>query len=221
MHVQQDPTPPQAPATTNTLRSRASALRASGAGKALLTLGAVVALASGGLVATGAAFNDQVTMAQIGVTGGSIDVVANADVDDSVAWSGTFDVSNMQPGQVETAQVDVDNAGTLPFTIKASADGADLNGCFALFLRETAVLTGTGAAAWPVTLTGMGTATTDAGVVLFSSDPTNVDLPDNGADLTWEIDDSKRYQLSIRMKDGCVTNGATGTLDVTFDVVQV
>ena len=207
---------------TGFMMSRARALRASSLGKGVLTLGAVAALASGALLATGAAFNDQVTMAQITVTGGSVDVVANTDADDAVAWAGTFDVSNMQPGQVETADVDIDNVGTLPFTIKVSANGADTNGCFALYFRETAVLTGTGAPGpWPVNLTSMGTATTDVGVVLFTTDPTNIDLPDNGADLNWEIDDSKSYQLSMRMKDGCVTNGATGTLDVTIDAVQV
>lgn len=189
--------------------------------KIVLSLVTVACLASTAVLATGATLNDQVTMAQITVTGGSLDVDANGDASDSgVAWSGTFDVSNMAPGDVETAVVSVDNVGSLPFTLTASIAGTDASGCFGVYFRETAVDAGTGASAHPVNLASMGTGTADGAVVALSSSPTGSDLPDNGADLEWETDDAKTYQLSIRMRDACSTNAASGTVDVTIDAAQ-
>lgn len=201
-----------------------AALRATRAGRGLLTVAALAAVGSAGVLGTNAAFNDNVTMAQITVTGGSLDMVANTDTDDSVAWGSTIttDVSNMAPGDIGTGTLLLDNVGSLPYKLKVTTNGGgDVTNCFGVWFRETSVATGTGASAHPVNFAGLGTGAADGTVAALTGDVTGVDLPDDGADLIWDTDDSKNYTLTILMKSTCATNGATGTLDVSLDATQV
>ena len=192
-----------------------AALRATRAGRGLLTVMAVGAIASAGVLGTNATFSDDVTMAQITVTGGTLDLVANSDTDDTaVAWGGsiTADVSNMAPGESGTGTVTLENVGNLPFTLTASTVGVDASGCFGYWLRETG----------PANITNLGTADSDGGVVPLATDVTNEPLLDNDdASAEWEAADSTTYELTIRMLSTCNTNGANGTLDVSFAADQV
>jgi hypothetical protein len=195
------------------------------AGRTACSLAALVALGSIGVVGTQASFADQVTMAQVSVTGGSLDMVANNDTGDAgVAWAGGLSVAltGFQPGDEASGTVEIDNTGDLPFSVTATTVGVDGDSCFSYYFRETAVSGGTGAGAWPVNLAGMGTAAgADATTAAFATPITALDLPDAGADLEWEADDTKVYTLTVRMADACATNGAAGTLDFTFDAAQV
>jgi hypothetical protein len=200
-------------------------LHESVAGRGLLSLIAVGAVAGVALFATRAALTDQVTMAQISASGGTLDMVANNDADDSgTAWSGSLAVAltGLQPGDESSGTVEIDNTGDLPYTLTASTSGADASACFSYYFRETSVTAGTGAGAHPVNFTGMGTAAgADATTAAFATAVTNRQLPDAGADDAWETDDKKVYTLTVRMKQSCTTNAASGTLDFTFDATQV
>jgi hypothetical protein len=163
--------------------------------RALATLAAVASIASAGMLATRAALADQVTMGQITVAGGTLDMVANGDTGDSgVAWVGSLSValSGMAPGDEQSGTVEIENTGDLPFTLTGSTSGTDASGCFSYYLRETAVTAGSGASTCPVNLTGMGTAAgADGTTADFATDVTGSDLPDAGADLEWEAGDAK------------------------------
>ena len=194
------------------------------AGRGLLSLTAIGALASAGALATHATLTDQVTMAQISATGGTLDMVANNDTDDSAtAWSGSLSVAltGLKPGDERSGTVEIDNAGDLPYTLTASTTGANASGCFSYYFRETSVTGGTGAGSEPVNFAGMGTAAgADSTTAAFATPVTNRQLPDSGADTVWEADDKKVYTLTVRMNQSCATNAATGTLDFTFDATQ-
>ena len=209
-----------------TKRHRASGwFQQSLAGKSLLSLIAIGAVAGTGMLATRATLTDQVTMAQISAAGGTLDMVANSDTDDSgTVWSGSLAVAltGLKPGDENSGTVEVDNTGDLPFTLTVSASGTDAPSCFSYYFRETSVTGGTGVGAEPVNFTGMGTATgADASTAAFATPVTNRQLPDNGADNAWETDDKKVYTLTVRMKTACTTNAAAGTLDFTFDATQL
>lgn len=211
--------------TRNWRRRFTGRLQGSLAGRSLLSLAAIAAVASVGAFATHATLTDQVTMAQISVTGGTLDMVANNDADDSAtAWSGSLSVAlaGLKPGDESSGTVEVDNAGDLPYTLTASTSGTDASACFSYYSRETSVTGGTGAASEPVNFAGMGTATgADATTAPFATAITNRQLPDSGADNVWETDDKKVYTITVRMKQSCATNAASGTLDFTFDATQV
>lgn len=193
--------------------------------RTVLTLVALCAFGAVGVLGTRAAFTDDVTMAQIHVTGGSLDMVANGDTDDSgVAWNGALSVAltGLKPGDVNDGTVEVVNTGDLPFTLVASTSGTDASGCFGYWLRETSVSAGTGAAAHPVTFANFGSGSGSDGVTAaFASAVANEQLPDDGADLDWEPADAKVYTISVRMLASCTTNAADGTLDISFDAAQV
>jgi hypothetical protein len=194
------------------------------AGKSLLSLVAIGAVAGSGSLATGATLTDQVTMAQISATGGTLDMVANSDTDDSATvWSGSLAVAltGLKPGDENSGTVEIDNTGDLPYTVTATTSGVDASSCFSYYFRETSVTGGTGAASHPVNFTGMGSATgADGTTATFATAVTNRQLPDNGVDNVWEADDKKVYTLTVRMKQACTTNAASGTLDFTFDATQ-
>jgi hypothetical protein len=200
-------------------------LQQSLAGKSLLSLAAVGAVVTTGAVATRATLTDQVTMAQISAAGGTLDMVANNDTDDSAtAWSGALSVAltGLKPGDENSGTVEIDNTGDLPYTLTASTSGADASSCFSYYFRETGVTAGTGSSSQPVNFAGMGTATgADGSAAAFAAAVTNRQLPDNSGDNVWEADDKKVYTLTVRMKQSCTTNGATGTLDFTFDATQL
>ena len=70
----------------------------------LATLAALASIAGAGVLATRAALSDQVTMGQITVAGGTLDMVANSETDDTdVAWAGSLSVAltGMAPGDLE------------------------------------------------------------------------------------------------------------------------
>src|SRR3954466_7964353 len=122
------------------------------AGKSVLSLVAVTALTGAGSVATRATLTDQVTMAQISAGGGTLDMVANNDVDDSgTVWSGSLAVAltGLKPGDENSGTVEIDNTGDLPYTLTATTSGSDASSCFSYFFRETSVTAGTGAGAHP------------------------------------------------------------------------
>jgi hypothetical protein len=192
-------------------------------GRVLLSALAVGAVASVGVMTTGATFTDQVTMAQVTVTGGSLDLKANGGDGPNQAWSGTLSaaVTNIKPGDESSGTVAISNAGTLPFTATITQTGADASSCYVSYFRETAATGGTKAATFPVNFTGMGTAVgSDAAGAAIATGVTNVTLPDNGADLIWETDDVKTYTLTVRMKSTCATNAAAGTLNYTINATQ-
>jgi hypothetical protein len=199
-------------------------LQSSLSGRALLSLAAIGAVASVGALATRSTFTDRVTMAQISVAGGALDIVANDDTDDSATgWSGSVSMAltGLKPGDENSGTVAIDNAGDLPLSLTVSTAGTDAAACFGYFLRETAVTAGTGAASHPVTFAGMGTASgSDATTAAFATSVTARQLPDDGADDTWEADDTKTYTITVRMNQSCNTNAAAGTLDFTFDATQ-
>lgn len=200
-------------------------LRESLAGKSLLSLAAIGAITGTGSLATRATLTDQVTMAQISAAGGTLDMVANNDTDDSgTAWTGSLAVAltGLTPGDENSGTVEIDNTGDLPYTLTATTSGTDAGSCFSFYFRETSVTGGTGSVSHPVNFTGMGTAAgADGTTVAFATGVTNRQLPDNTADNTWEADDKKVYTLTVRMKSSCTTNAATGTLDFTFDATQL
>jgi hypothetical protein len=195
------------------------------AGKSLLSLIAIGAVAGTGELATRATLADQVTMAQISAAGGTLDVVANNDTDDSgTVWSGSLSVAltGLKPGDENSGTVEIDNAGDLPYTLTVSTSGADASSCFSYYFRETSVTGGTGSASQPVGFAGMGSATgSDGTTAAFATAVTNRQLPDNGVDNVWEADDKKVYTLTVRMNQSCTTNAATGTLDFTFNAAQL
>jgi hypothetical protein len=130
-------------------------------------------------------------------------------------------LTGLQPGDERSGTVVIDNAGDLPLNLTVSTAGTDAAACFAYFFRETAVTTGTGAASHPVTFAGMGSAPgSDATTAAFATPVTARQLPDNGADDTWEADDRKTYTITVRMNESCATNAAAGTLELTFDAAQ-
>lgn len=173
---------------------------------------------------THATFSDQVTMAQVSVTGGTLDLQANSGNGPSQAWTGTIAaaVTGMAPGDEASGTVAIRNNGSLPFSLKASSTGTDASGCFGWFLRETSATGATKAASWPVVVAGMGTATgSDAASAPFATAVTNVQLNDNtAADAVWETDDVKTFTLTVRMKTSCTTNAATGGLNLVLDAIQ-
>ncbi|MCW2960671.1 MAG: hypothetical protein JWM90_1058 [Thermoleophilia bacterium] len=192
--------------------------------RSIITLAALSAFGAVGMLGTQAAFSDDVTMAQITVTGGTLDMVANSETDDTdVAWTGQVAVAltGLAPGDVKTGTVSIDNVGDLPFELTSSTTGTDTSGCFGFYLRETSATGATKAAAWPVDFTGFGTdATGDATTAPFATAVVASSLPDAGADLDWEADDTKVYTIAVRMKSACTTNGAAGTLNVNFNATQ-
>jgi hypothetical protein len=194
------------------------------AGRGLLSLAAIGAVASVGALATRSTFTDRVTMAQISVTGGALDIVANNDTDDSAAaWSGSLSMAltGLSPGDESSGTVEIDNVGDLPLNLTVSTAGADAAACFSYFFRETGVTAGTGATSHPVSFAGMGSGTgSDATTAAFATPVTGRQLPDSGADDDWEPDDTKTYTMTVRMKASCDTNAASGTLDLTFDATQ-
>jgi len=200
-------------------------LGATNIGKSMLSLGALVAIGSVGVLATRATLTDQVTMAQISVTGGTLDMVANGDVDDTATgWSGALSVALTQliPGSENSGTVEIENTGDVPYTITATTSGVDASSCFTYYFRETSVTGGTGDGTHPVNFTGMGTAAgADGTTAAFATPITARQLPDNGVDLNWEPGDKKVFTLTVRMKSTCTTNGAAATLDFTFDATQL
>ena len=217
------------------------------AGRTLLSILALSVMTFTGLAVTGAILTDQATMATVTTAGGTLDIVANGDTDDTaVAWNGagatiTTDVSNMKPGDTAWGDVTIANTGTLPLTMTVTQTGSDTHAddpaqhCFAYYFRQIAAPTGaTRDAAFPVNITDMGTdETTDAGTRLFETGVAAGTMYDvTATDAVWETDDSKTYRLHVRMLSGCTQGGdsgastdtptgATGTLDFTFNAVQV
>lgn len=217
------------------------------AGRAFLSLIAVsvmMALATG---VTGAVLSDEVRMASVTTTGGTLDIVINGDTDDTdVAFGGsgatiTTDVSNMAPGDTAWGELAIANAGTLPLSITVNSSGLDSHPdqasghCFSYFFREVGATGGTsnGATlATPTLLSSMGTAESpDADTALFET-PVTRQLTDVAAstDNVWETDDVKTYRLTVRMRTECVQGGdtgagstganATGSLTLTFNAAQ-
>ncbi len=184
----------------------------------VLVLGAIGSMA---VFTTQATFTDQVTMAQVSVTGGTLDLTANSGNGPLQAWSVSMVTTGMYPGQEQSGTVAIKNNGNLPFSITVSTTGTDANSCFSYFFRETAATGATKAASWPVTIAGMGTAAgADGTTAAMATAVTNQTLADNGADTVWEIDDVKTYTLTVRMKQACTTNAAAGTMNFTFNATQ-
>lgn len=171
---------------------------------------------------TQATFTDQVTMAQVTVQGGTLDLQANAGDGPSQAWSVSMAVTNMVPGQEQSGTVAISNNGTVPFTITATKVGTDASSCFAYYFRETSATGATKAASWPVNVAGMGSAAgADATTAAMATTVSNVTLDDaTGADTVWETDDVKTFTLTVRMRTSCATNGAAGSMDFTFNATQ-
>ncbi len=186
-----------------------------------LTLGAV---AAAGVMTTQATFTDQVTMAQVSVTGGTLDLKANSGDGPLQAWTGTISTTGWKPGQEESATVSIASTGSVPMTITASTTGADTPGCFGYYFRETAATAGaTKNATFPGNVTGMGTAAGGDGTVAnFATAVTNSTLLDvtSGSDATWENDDVKTFTLTVRMKQSCTTQASNGTLNMTLNATQ-
>lgn len=228
-------------------RRAAGWLFGSWAGRGLMSILSLALVTFTGLAVTGAILTDQVTMATVTTTGGTLDIVANGDVDDTaVAYNGTgatitTNVGNMKPGDTAWADVTIDNTGSLPLTMTVTQTGSDTHAadpaqhCFAYYFRQIAAPTGaTADAAFPVNITNMGTGeTTDAGTRLFETGVAAGTMYDvTATDTVWETDDSKTYRLHVRMLSTCtqggdsgaatgIPTGATGTLDFTFNATQV
>ncbi len=230
-------------------KRRRSLIAALFSGRLLASLVTLALLVSIGAYATSALLTDQVTMAAISTTGGTLDIKVDSsttvDQDGPNANWGTFTaaLTNMKPGDTRFADITLHNPGTLPATVTASTTGADthaddaLNHCFAFYFRERSAVpadvqsVGDG--------TNFGTAETNAGVVNFETAITaaNGDLFDDGAartDDVWEVNDTRNYRLTVRMLDGCrqgsgniggttfaSPTAATGTLTFTFDATQL
>lgn len=206
-----------------------SALVASRQGRVLSGLITVALMSSLGLLATQAAFTDSVSMAEISVTGGTLDLKANGGDGPNQAWTGTLSaaVGNMKPGDEASGTVNLKNNGTLPLSITVSTTGTDASSCFVYYFRETSIVTGAGNAT-PGNLAGMGTAAGgDGTMAAFATAITNVQLPDNGTDISWEphatdttIRDEKQYTLTVRLKSACTTQSSNGLLNFTFNAAQ-
>lgn len=200
-------------------------LTSSLAGRSVLSLAAIGAVGSIGMFATQAGFTDQVTMAQISVMGGTLDLTANGGNGPTQAWTGQVAaaITNMAPGDEKTGTVVIKNNGTLPFTLTASGAGTDASGCFSYYFRQTAKVAGaTGDSSG--NLANFGTAAgDDSTTVPFATSVTPSVMGDvaAGSDNTWETDDEKTYTVTVRMKTACATNGAAGTLNLSFNATQV
>lgn len=192
--------------------------------RSLLTAVALGAVASAAIFTTHATFTDQVTMGQVQVTGGTLDLKANGGDGPNQAWTGTLSaaVTNMAPGDTQLGTVQVTNSGNLPFTLRTSTTGTDPSGCFGYWFRETAATGATKGATFPTSITNLGTsATTDAATAPFATAVTNQPLYDVSAtDLVWETDDVKTFTLTVRMKTTCTTNGAAGSLNLSLNATQ-
>lgn len=192
--------------------------------RALLTAVALGSVASAAVLTTHATFTDQVTMAQVQVTGGTLDLKANGGDGPNQAWTGTLSaaVTNMAPGDTQSGTVQVSNSGNLPFTLRATATGTDTSSCFGYWFRETAATGATKNATFPTNVTNFGTNfTADGTTAPFATTVSNQPLYDvSASDLIWETDDIKTFTLTVRMKTACTTNGATGALNFAFDATQ-
>lgn len=201
-----------------------SLLGSVGSGRVLMTLATIATVSTVGVFATQATLTDQVTMAQISVTSGTLDLRANTGNGPNQAWVGSVSaaITGALPGQEFSGTVNLKNNGNVPFTTSVTTSGVDASGCFSYFFRETSVVTGaTAASSWPQTLAGMGTAAgADGTTAALTGNVTNLALPDNGADLIWETDDEKQYTVTVRVKSSCATNAANGTIDFTFNATQ-
>ena len=192
-------------------------------GRILLSAIAVGAVGGLGVMTTGATFTDQVTMAQVTVAGGTLDLKANSGDGPSQAWTGTLSaaVTNLKPGDESSGNVVIANSGTLPFTASITTTGTDASSCYVSYFREASAVGATKAASWPVNLAGLGTAVgADGTGAAITSGVTNLSLPDNGVDLIWETDDVKTYTLTVRMKTACTTQSAAGTINYTINATQ-
>jgi hypothetical protein len=187
----------------------------------LMSAAALGAVGSLGVLTTNATFTDQVTMAQVTVQGGTLDLQANAGNGPNQAWSVSMATTNMVPGQEQSGTVAIKNNGTVPFTVTVTTTGTDASACFSYYFRETSATGATKSATFPVNLTGMGTAAgADATTAAMSTGITNLALNDVPADPIWETDDVKTYTLTARMKTSCATNGASGSMDFTINATQ-
>ncbi len=193
-------------------------------GRILLTAITLGAIGAAGVLTTQATFTDQVTMAQISVTGGTLDVKANGGNGPLQSWTGTINTTGWKPGDEQSATVDVSNAGTLPMGLTASTTGSDTPGCFGYYFRETSNSSGaTKNSTFPGQVAGMGTAAGgDGTVAAFATAVTNATVYDvSTTDSQWETDDVKTFTLTVRMKSACTTQGSTGTLNFTLNATQV
>lgn len=222
------------PDPTNKLTHRLHKwLLGSVAGRGAMSLVALGAVCTVGLVGTQALLTDQVTMAQVEVEGGTLDITANGSDGPNAgftAFSGALD--NMKPGDERFADVSVKNNGTLDGLLSVTVDGEEVapdntgTGCFSYFFRETG---GDGATknVAPYPVDGMGTAAgADGTTNLFETDIAAEPLTDvdSSTDNTWEAGETKTYRLTVRMRSECDQGqggdaAATGTLDFTFDAV--
>jgi hypothetical protein len=189
-------------------------LRRTRAGRSLLTLAVVGAVGAAGVFTTQATFTDQVTMASISVTGGTLDLKANTGDGPNQAWTGTISaaVTNLKPGDVSTGTVVIKNNGTLPFTLTASTTGTDASGCYGYYFHETSV-------AHDIASMGTGSGS-DAVTAPLATSVTGSSLFDGATATTWAVNDSQTYTMEVRMKTSCTTNGAAGTLAVTLNATQ-
>lgn len=217
-------------------------------GRVFLTLLTLALLAGIGALATSAMLTDQVTMAPINATGGTLDIKVNssttANQDGPNANWGTFSASltGMKPGETRWADVTLHNPGSLPARVTASTVGSDThlddpaNDCFGYYFRERDTLgmdvqsIGNG--------TDWGTSEANTGVIPFDTDipAASGKLFVDGAlrlNDVWAVAESNVYRLTVRMYDGCrqgsgniggttfaAPTGATGTLTFTFDAAQ-
>lgn len=187
--------------------------RRRGATRGLLSAVALGAVGSAAVFTTQATFTDSVSMAQVSVTGGTLDVTANSGNGPNQAWNVSMVTTGMAPGQENTGTVAIRNNGDLPFTITVSKTGADASNCFSYYFRETSPLA--------VNFTGMGTAVgSDVTTAPMATTITNFALPDSGADVIWEAGDVKTYSLTTRMNAACTTNAANATMNYTFNATQ-
>jgi predicted ribosomally synthesized peptide with SipW-like signal peptide len=91
------------------LRQRATSVRA----RAFLSLGLVLGV---GAVPTLAYWSDEATLTGGTFTSGTLDIKLSGENNNPSAFTTSFAMSNMQPGDSKSAQVSVQNAGSVDFT---------------------------------------------------------------------------------------------------------
>lgn len=204
-----------------------------------IAIGAVVmlALATSVIAATEALVSDHVAMAAVTAEGGTLDIEVDSNTtigqDGPAANWGTFSASVelMKPGDLRHADITLRNPGSLPGLVTVTTTGSDTHAdyptshCFGFWFRERA---GSADVASIGDGTSLGTAGTNAGVVLFHTATGPSQLYVDGASrsaMTWASGEAHTYRLSVRMLDGCeqggeATAGATGSLTFSFDAVQ-
>ena len=203
--------------------------RRSGRTRALISLGAVAALATGMSVQGTFAFWTDAATAQAGTfTAGTLDLTVNGQLAGQPNNGGTTTVAaltltTMVPGESVAAAFPIKNEGSIPLTYTLTGTGsgglAVTNGLqYSVTFGAAAANTGTAAAGNRAGTCG-GTAATDANTTLLTSTPVTY----GGANRALAVNASETICIVARLNTNApnALQGLSGSAAFLFDSKQV